>query len=50
VVEERAVLAAGGVLRPRRCGASFHMLVILGDRVRDETRSRSGSRANRRAH
>jgi hypothetical protein len=38
------------MLRARSCGASFHLLVILGDRVRHEPRSRSGSRTNRRAH
>ena len=50
VVEERAVLAACWVLRAGSCGASFHLLVILGDRVGDEARSCSGSRAYRRAH
>ena len=50
MVEERAMLAAARMLRAGSCGAAFHLLVILGDRVRNETRSRSGSRANRRAH
>ena len=50
VVEERAMLAAARMLRAGSCGAALHLLVILGDRVGHEPRSRSGSRADRRAH
>jgi hypothetical protein len=50
MVEKRAMLTAARMLRAGSCGGAFHLLVSLGDRVRNETRSRSGSRANRRAH
>ena len=50
VVKERAMLAAAGMLRARSCGAAFHVLVILGDRVRHEASAGSGSGANGCAH
>src|SRR4029077_1600915 len=50
MVEEGAMLCAAGMRCAGSRYATFHLLVILRDRVRHETRSGSCARADRRAH